>query len=203
MPLYEYNCAACSAISSWFGSYESRPDNIKCEKCGDQAKYQISVSMYQSNEAAALIESQKFKTNEENWSGIAWHSFVCEDCNDEDLQTVDFKNGEDLSPRECMKCGGKTNVQIEARIDRFSERFPYFDKGLGCWLKSKAHRREVCKQRGLVPVGGDYDFDKQASKQAATDEKNQRSWEALHDKYENSPAFRKYRIARDKGMIDA
>mgnify|MGYP003118042429 FL=1 len=203
MPLYQFNCKSCNADSDWFGSYNRRPNTIDCGQCGQPALYKIAVSMYQSNEAAALIESQKFKTNEENWSGVAWHSFLCEDCGDEDLQTVDFKNGEDLSPRECAKCTGKTHVQIEARIDRFSERFPYFDKGLGCWLKSKAHRRQICKERGLVPVGGDYDFDKQASKQAATDEKNQKSWEALNDKYENAPAFKKYRIARDKGMIDA
>jgi putative FmdB family regulatory protein len=203
MPLYQFKCKSCNSNSDWFGRYSSRPETIDCSQCGQQASYKISVSMYQSNEAAALIEKQKFKTNEENWSGVAWHSFICEDCGDEDLQTVDFKNGEDLSPRECIKCTGKIHVQIEARIDRFSERFPYFDKGLGCWLKSKAHRRQVCKERGLVPVGGDYDFDKQASKQASTDEKNQKGWEALNDKYENSPAFKKYRIARDKGMIDA
>jgi hypothetical protein len=203
MPLYEFHCPNCSAASDWFGGHGSRPPSIECRECGEPAFYKIAVSIYQSNDAGALIESKKFKTDEENWSGIAWHSFVCADCGDEDLQTVDFKNGEDLSPRECMKCTGKTHVQIEANIDRFSERFPYFDKGLGCWLKSKAHRRQVCKERGLVPIGGDYDFDKQASKQAATDEKNQKNWEVLHDKYENSPAFKKYRIARDKGMIDA
>tara|TARA_R100000152_G_C6771089_1_gene197501 strand:+ start:647 stop:1258 length:612 start_codon:yes stop_codon:yes gene_type:complete len=203
MPLYQFKCESCGSETDWFGSYSKRPATIDCGECGEIASYKIAVSIYQSNEAAALIESKNFQINEENWSGVAWHSFVCEDCGDEDLQTVDFKNGEDLSPRQCIKCDGVTHVQIEARIDRFSERFPYFDKGLGCWLKSKAHRRQICKERGLVPIGGDYDFDKQASKQAATDERNQKGWEALNDKYENSPAFKKYRIARDKGMIDA
>ena len=203
MPLYDFKCSECDRISSWFGSHSQRPPSISCEGCGESAAYTIAVSQYQSNDAAAKLESKGFRVNDENWSGVAWHTFVCDDCGEDDLEDVNFKAGEGLEPRKCSQCGGVTKVRLEANIDRFSEQFPYFDKGLGCWLKSKAHRREVCRKRGLVPLDGDYDFDKQASNVAAKDEKNHAAWTELEDRYEHHPAFRKYRAAREKGMIDA
>jgi hypothetical protein len=30
--------------------------------------------------------------------------------------------------------------------------FPYFDNGLGIWIRSHQHRREECKRRGVVPM---------------------------------------------------
>lgn len=36
--------------------------------------------------------------------------------------------------------------------------YPRFDRGLGCTVNSEAHRRQLCKERNLVPVDGDFDL---------------------------------------------
>ena len=201
MPLYDFKCESCEKTTSWFGSYSNRPASINCSTCDGKAKYTISISDHQANDSSAIAEKKSIQINQQNWSGVAWHEFICEKCGHDDLNPIDFKAGEDLSPRECSKCDGVMRVKLSANIDRFSEKFPYFDRGLGCWLKSKSHRRQVCRQRGLVAIYGDADFEKQASKQATIDDNNEKAWKKLEDKYENAPAFRNYREARDKGII--
>ena len=52
-----------------------------------------------------------------------------------------------------------------------------------------------------MAIDGDADFEGQAKKQASIDDKNEKAWKKLEDKYENAPAFRNYREARDKGII--
>lgn len=201
MPLYDYKCKKCDTISSWVGSFTKRPDKIDCTKCDSKATRIFTVSKFQSNDAAAQIAKQKIQINEENWSGHAWHEFVCEDCGVDDLICIDFKKGENISPRQCEECSGTMRVKLSANIDRFSERFPYFDRGLGCWLKSKSHRRQVMKEKGLECIDGNVDFEAQADKQRYRDEEHTKAWEELEDRYENHPGFRDYRIARDKGII--
>lgn len=201
MPLYDYKCNECSTVSTWFGSFSKRPEGIDCSKCKGKADRIFTVSKFQSNDAAAQIEHQKIKTNEDNWSGNAWHEFVCDGCGDDDLICIDFKKGENISPRQCESCEGMMRVKLSANIDRFSERFPYFDRGLGCWLKSKSHRRQIMKEKGLECIDGNVDFEAQADKQRYRDEESTQAWEKLEDRYENHPGFKDYRRARDKGII--
>jgi putative FmdB family regulatory protein len=203
MPLYDFRCQDCSELTPWVGPFSKRPEVIDCEKCGKQANRIFTVSRFQSNDAAARIEKQRFRTNEENWSGNAWHEFICDKCGVDDLICIEFKKGEDISPRQCESCDGTMRVKLSANIDRFSENFPYFDRGLGCWLKSKSHRKQIMKEKGLACIDGNVDFEAQADKQRYRDEENTKAWEKLNDRYENHPGFKDYRRARDKGIISA
>jgi putative FmdB family regulatory protein len=57
-------------------------------------------------------------------------------------------------PENCEKCGTVADKLVSLpNINKPEE--PEFNHGLGCWTKSKEHRNEIAKSRGLVEVGND------------------------------------------------
>ncbi len=82
-----------------------------------------------------------------------------------------------------------------------SEQFPYFDRGLGVWLKNKEHRRQICKERGLTPVGNDLNEDKIFSQFDQRREKEEKEYNDYCDRLDNAPEFAELRKAVDKGQI--
>jgi len=88
-----------------------------------------------------------------------------------------------------------------ACIDRWSERFPYYDRGLGVMLQSKAHRREICKQRGLTPVDGDYDEEKIFSEFDNRRKSEEKEYNDYIDRMDNAPEFSALRKAQEQGRI--
>ena len=126
----------------------------------------------------------------------------CRDCERRTL--VDCTNEDkeyDKDAAECEYCGSK-NLEIEVpipSIDRFGERFPYFDRGLGRMLHSKAHRRKVCKELGVVPIDGDMDFSPEVHKIQNKIAEDKKVVEDLNDRLDNHPGFKEYRELKDKG----
>lgn len=88
-----------------------------------------------------------------------------------------------------------------ARIDRWSEQFPYYDRGLGVMLQSKAHRREICKQRGLTPVEGDYDAEKIFSGFDSKREAEEKEYNDYVNRLDHAPEFAAYRKAKEQGRL--
>jgi len=68
-------------------------------------------------------------------------------------------------------------------------------------LQSKAHRREICKQRGLTPVEGDYDAEKIFSQFDNRREAEEKEYNDYVDRLDNSPEFVAYRKAKDQGRF--
>ena len=68
-------------------------------------------------------------------------------------------------------------------------------------LQSKAHRKAICKERGLTPVDGDWNVDAEFSKMDETTDKEIREYDEYCDKFDNSPEFRHVRKLRDQGRI--
>jgi transcription elongation factor Elf1 len=136
------------------------------------------------------------------------HSFhfrdaLCKDCNEEsfvdctDLKTGDYSK-EDVS---CDHCGSK-NLELKPachNIDRFSERFPYWDRGLGMWLKSKAHRREMCKKLGVVPVDGDIEIGRSLETARQEEREDKAVLNKLKDRINNHQGYAEYRRMKDRG----
>ena len=79
--------------------------------------------------------------------------------------------------------------------------YPYFDRGLGCEVESPAHRRRLCKEKGLVPVDGDFDEDASIRKMNVEEDKHLRVYDEYKDRLDNSPEFADYREARSKGLF--
>ena len=97
----------------------------------------------------------------------------------------------------CPKCGSKvfaSVVEAAAVIDRG---YPRFDRGLGIELQSAAHRKQVCEERGLIPVDGDFDHERMLADQDAEEDGWVKKYETYKDKLDNSPEFRDWHRMRD------
>ena len=129
--------------------------------------------------------------------GLALHDFKCKGGSHVFEEIVDVSAGQSIQDSfECPKCSSSDSSWVPSvQIDRFSEQFPKYDRGLGCWLKSKAHRRQVCKERGLEPVEGDYDADKIFSEFDSRREKEETEYNEYVDRLDNAPEFAEYRRA--------
>jgi len=84
-------------------------------------------------------------------------------------------------------------------IDRFSERFPYFDRGLGCMVTSKKDRLSKAKERGVVPIDGDIDYSTEMSNLQQKHQEEDKIVEDVQHKMDNHPAYAEYRKLKDQG----
>tara|TARA_R110002167_G_scaffold129564_3_gene312613 strand:+ start:233 stop:814 length:582 start_codon:yes stop_codon:yes gene_type:complete len=139
--------------------------------------------------------------------GTYLHSinYGCNNCGHFGVSLGDMTDGnvliETFEPCELCESSNITELISVPRIDRFDERFPMYDKGLGTWLQSKKHRSEVCKQRGLVPLDSDFDIGPEMSKIREKHRKEDAKFEAYKDKVENAPEFASLRKAQAEGKI--
>jgi putative FmdB family regulatory protein len=196
VPVYEYHCESCKLSVDKIFTASRRPAEIECTGCAGTSQYVISVSRFTDKCFVPV------PTHNTEFRGMSMHAFACDACANKFDDMVDFGENEAVSDeRKCPECSS-TNVRWvpSCRIDRFSETFPYFDRGLGMLLKSKAHRREVCKQRGLTPVEGDWDVDSHLRKWDDEDAKEQKAYDDYCDQLDNDPAFASYR-KQEQGLI--
>lgn len=133
--------------------------------------------------------------------GLVCHDFKCRTCG---------RVWEDIVDRDTVdavtcECGGPADVYLGGHTDRFSQNlYPYFDRGLGCVVESPAHRRDVCKRLGVVPVDGDYDIGRDlgvAAERARGDDEIAACEQYEHE-IEHAPWFAEYRRLRDRGAYD-
>ena len=80
--------------------------------------------------------------------------------------------------------------------------YPYYDRNLCMHIDSAKHRKQVCKANGLVPAETMIDQTSDASSRAVRRDKDKAKLHELDDMYQNSPDFREYREASDKGVFD-
>lgn len=99
----------------------------------------------------------------------------------------------------CPKCGAPAEEKIGFPDDSEAKRYPYYDRGLGLILTSPAHRREVCKAKGLVPVDGDWDADAMLREIHEQTDRHDAAYADYADRLDNDPSFASYRHARDRG----
>lgn len=197
MPLYSYLCDACGVERDELFRFSSRPEMTECRDCGGDAKYVIRISVAQSNSAS------NHKSYKSEMNGLAMHQYRCNACDFDFEEIIDRSAGEHHEDdQKCSSCGVADSQWIPSvRIDRWSERFPYYDRGLGVMLQSKAHRKEICKQRGITPVDGDWNLDSEYRKMDDINEKEEKEYTEYCDKFDHSPEFREIRKLRDQGRL--
>mgnify|MGYP003132656444 FL=1 len=198
MPLYNYDCNSCDWSADKIFSASKRPNVIDCPDCGKDAIYKITLSKYQNSDAKFI--TKKYSKEKR---GLSMHQFRCVECSHVFEEIIDHSKGESADDnQDCPECSASgCKWQPSARIDRWSEQFPYYDRGLGVMLKNKAHRREICKQRGLTPVEGDYDEEKIFSKFDNRRESEEKEYNDYVDRLDNSPEFAAYRKAKEQGRF--
>lgn len=198
MPLYSFQCKSCKSEQDRIFRFDARPDIVECASCGESAKYVIRMSKAQS---LTVASRKAYQTTGGN--GLVMHRYRCNPCEHIFEEMIDARSGEHFEEdQECPECSAKDSRWVPSvRIDRWSERFPYYDRGLGVMLRNKAHRAEICKRRGLTPVDGEWDLESEFRKMDVENERDERDYADYVDRLDNSPAFRNYREARDRGMI--
>ena len=80
--------------------------------------------------------------------------------------------------------------------------YPYFDRALNMRISNSAMRKRVMKEKGLVDMGPDEDFERAAKN---THEARLAKIKKMHDQnkmYDEHPDYREYRILKDKGFYD-
>lgn len=198
MPLYSYQCIECGWDKDRLFSYSTRPDVIDCDGCDGNAIYRITAAKHQNHDAKFHTE-----TASKEKLGLSLHDFQCNACEHIFEEIVDHGAGGSVSDDfECPEC--KTldcRWRPSARIDRWSERFPYYDRGLGVMLQSKSHRRQICKERGLTPVDGDFDEEKVFSQFDKRRERDEKDYNDYVDRLDNAPEFKEFRQAQDQGRF--
>lgn len=198
MPLYSYRCDSCGWEKDHLCSYSSRPVDIDCEGCDGSAIYRITAAKHQNHD---IKKNTGHCLSEKR--GISLHDFRCNVCEYIFEEIVDHGAGETVSDDlECPECKAvDCHWRPSARIDRWSERFPYYDRGLGVMLQNKAHRREICKQRGLTPVDGDFDEEKIFSKWDSQRESEEKEYNDYVDRLDNAPEFKEFRRAQEHDRL--
>lgn len=102
----------------------------------------------------------------------------------------------------CPKCGSPGTEKPRMAYAEHNKRYPYFDRGLGLWITSPGHRAQVCKERGLTPVDGDWDVDRALADEERQNAADDAEYEAYQDKLNHHPAYAGYRRARDNGWLN-
>lgn len=202
MPVSSFYCDAGHETEERH-SMDARPVTVACLTCGATAQYRPTVSprgltLHEVTTEKRLAASRDRAADRDvSWRDVRCTNDGCRNLWMEPLPIVDGVVRTD-GTFVCEKCGGTGAVSDRVFIDRFSERFPYFDRGLGCVVTSKAHRLEVCRQQGVLPIDGDVDLEGAHRRRRAQMEREEAEYRELEDRYEHDPAFARWRKERDR-----
>ena len=129
--------------------------------------------------------------------------YRCKDCNYVG-KTYGYISGDKLlmdTFDPCERCESTDfDILISVpNIDRFSERFPYFGRGLGCMVTSKKHRLSKAKELGVVPVDGDIDYSGDLSKLEQRHAEEDKIVADIQEKVKHHPGYAEYRKQKEQG----
>lgn len=109
------------------------------------------------------------------------YAYTCENGHDFDV----IKSYRDMDVNEfCPKCEApaiRQFVPSKLYISGAKVTHAEYNPGLGCVVKSKAHKQEILRQRGLVEVGNDFGSGEKMNKHfdSIREEKLKKRWEEV------------------------
>jgi len=196
MPEYYYWCPSCSKASSKWFSISGRQDETECLHCGEGA---LRDPAAMDKHRRANPEEVKHQRAITRGNSVYWREVVCGECGHEDIE--DFTAATIDAPFSCEKCGSEMEKKGLGSISRESETYPRFDRGLGIWLKSAQHRRDVCKARGIEPLDGDMDLDAVFRKEDEVTNREEADYADYEFRLKHDPAFSALRRAEAEGRM--
>ena len=203
MPIYSYKCEE-GHETDLLREFSTRKDPAECRCCQKEAKYFFNISSKKIEEDPHEMESNCVKIIYRHGKPkkvYFYRDVNCFDCEKVSYVDCSTDNEYDPSVAQCDFCDSK-NVEVlisVPSIDRFGERFPYYDRGLGMTLHSKAHRREVCRKLGVEPVDGDIDMAEEANKVKKTNESSKKEYDKINHNMKHHPGYKEYRRLKDRG----
>tara|TARA_S200002703_G_scaffold154445_2_gene157237 strand:- start:1571 stop:2119 length:549 start_codon:yes stop_codon:yes gene_type:complete len=168
--MIEYYCDPCNA--KIFRDVDSTNQN--CSTCGRKA------------ELVTEENKSRFKANK-----FLFVNVMCKRCNH--LEEDFMPNDEEFICNNCNHTEYTRDIS-RPNIERFSEQFPYYDRGMGTWLKNKNHRKSEMKKRNLIEAPGNFGVsDMQDQKAIKEAEEDKKVVQKLEKDMKESPAFAEYR----------
>lgn len=202
MPTYEYRCPNGHIIEEFHRMSDDIPRAVACVEHGAIAPRAYSAPMAAG---VAYVHPDQNWTEEERAQRqapppLTNEHYHCEACALGFDDVVDRLHGEDpKAPRPCPSCGEPAPwVFVPAHVDGSLVTYPRFDRGLGIVLESEQHRRQVCRERGLIPVDGDYDVSRMYNDSMRKYRKAEAYCKDLDDQMKNSPAWAAHRRQVDR-----
>lgn len=197
MPIYTYDCGECGKSTDVICLYSDREDETECKSCSKTATRReicwnpppepVNIHpVYGRPSGSSLSEKERA------------YIYLCENKH----VTVEFY-AEAPSEMQCEDCELVAKKEVGCNLDMHWAKYPYYDCGLGCIVKSERHRREVAKSKGLTPVDGDWDMDNAVSKLETQQEKEKQAYRDYYERVENDPAYKDYWKERDLGLRPA
>lgn len=194
MPIYVYDCEACGESTDVICLYSDRKDEAECKSCSGEARRRelcwnpppkpVNVHpVYGHYTGKTLSEKERA------------YIYLC----DERHVTVEFY-ANPPSEMDCEDCDLVAKKEIGCNLDMHWATFPYYDRGLGCVVKSERHRREVAKSKGLTCVDGDWDIGGEISKLEMKQEEEKAAYRDYYERVNNDPAYQDYWKNRDLGL---
>tara|TARA_R110002110_G_scaffold4364_4_gene22392 strand:+ start:3341 stop:3964 length:624 start_codon:yes stop_codon:yes gene_type:complete len=200
MPIYSFDCETCEHETEIFTGIASRPTEIECEECGSNAKHRkLNWRPPPKRKNGHLVYGSGTPA-EEFLKKERLVQYKCATCSHGNWE---WFTGTAPKEIECEfdSCDGKASRVWKVKLDMHWARFPYYDRGLGVTLTSENHRREICRQRGVTPVDGDWDMDYHFAKADKKINEETAVYDDYVDRLENDPAYKDWRKARDDGQV--
>lgn len=202
MPIYTYDCAECKHETESFSGISSRQEEIECEECGSNAKHRKLNWRPPPKIKNRHPKYGKGTPSADFMKKERLIQYCCVTCH---RGTFDWFKGDAPKTVDCEyeECAGEANRVYKVKLDMHWARFPYYDRGLGVTLTSESHRTELCRQRGLTPVDGDWDLDAEIKKNEAIVEEEKEVYRDYYDRVQNDSAYADLRKAQDNGLAEA
>jgi len=111
----------------------------------------------------------------------------------------------------CPNCGAEqfvSLIELPTPIDLgdeagYGKHYPYFDRALNMRIHSKAHRKKVMKEKGIVALdGANMDYERIARQNTENRRAKIEKLRKMDRMYEEHPAYREFRELRDKGFYN-
>ena len=201
MPLYAYVCPEGHKIDHLHRlSDGDRPASILCAEHGLEAQYTFSPTKPKRFHAdGTWTEEERARRQAPPAMAMFNYSCVAKDCGEQFEELVVFAHGErSETPRPCPRCGEPSPMGLNyPHPDGTLKMYPYFNRGLDMVVESPAHLRQICKERGLTPVEGDYDASRMYADHMRPYREAEAYMEKLRDEMKHSPAWAAYRKRAD------
>ena len=199
MKFYDYRCPDGHVTEHTTRDTEARPETIACA-CGAVAVKMLSApALITPISKVPNVPLRALREIGATAQDIRVDDYAC-DCG---KTWWDVVEGEPPVP-PCPACGGVARRVPgfpggEWSTRMFGVQGGYYDRGLGMHIRSASHRAQVCKDRGLIPVDGDFDMDAVTRDAERKDAEHHAVYTDMVDRMEHHPGFASWRRARDQG----
>lgn len=222
MPIYTYACRFCGARADRLFAHAQRPASLLCACAGEMALTIAATAppviagrpgaregtrtTSDAREGYVTTYASTTAIVREKGSAPVLVDWRCPaaDCGERFHDVYDTKPA--VRP-PCPKCGATSEEVLGVPgADWFTMMYGatggYYDQGLGCWLNSAAHRRQVMDERGLVEYGevGEIHDDARRKQNERADREDGVIREMLRG-YEHGPDAAAMKTARDRGEV--